>query len=108
MDFNKNDDYKQKYKLLKKIGRGNFTEVYKAENINTKELFAIKIIKLEDIKLELENTATGDEVTNNFSYFINCIKNEIQNMKICCANNENSVKYYESYETDSELVIILE
>ena len=34
--------------------------------------------------------------------------NEIENMKICSENNDNSVKYYESFETENEFAIVLE
>ena len=34
--------------------------------------------------------------------------NEIKNMEICGENNENSVKYYESYQTEKEFAIVLE
>ncbi len=33
---------------------------------------------------------------------------EIKYMKICGDKNENSVKYYESFETENEFVIIME
>ena len=45
---------------------------------------------------------------NLFIYYINKLKNEIKFMEICGENNENSVKYYESYETEDEFVIIME
>ena len=38
----------------------------------------------------------------------NKIKSEINNMIICGTNNENSVKYYESYEDEKELLIVME
>jgi len=41
----------KKYILVEKIGEGSFGSVYKAENIRTKELVAIKVEKRNDIGL---------------------------------------------------------
>ena len=54
MDSHFKENFRKKYKTIKKIGFGNFTEVYQVENIKTKELRAIKIIKLDDIKLHIK------------------------------------------------------
>ena len=53
MDYHLKKNFKNKYNILKQLGKGEYTEVYKVENKNTKEIRAIKIIKLEDIKLGL-------------------------------------------------------
>ena len=99
------DDYKNKYKTIKKIGVGNNTDVYLAENLQNKEKRAIKIIKLEDIRLQLENSEEGNELLKSI---INNLKNEIKNMEIIGNNHENSVKYYESFETENEFAIVME
>ena len=101
-----NQDYNKKYELEKtRIGFGIYTEVYKAKNKVTKELRAIKIIKLDAIKYELEKEG---ETTQGLKDYIDNINNEIENMKICAENNENSVKYYESFQTKNEIAIVLE
>ena len=102
-----NQDYKKKYELLERIEYGAYTEVYKAKNINTKELRAIKIVKLDVIKDEFERDE-GDDARQKFKDYIAGIKNEIEYMKICAQNNKNSVKYYESFENDKEFAIVLE
>ena len=108
MNSHHKEDYRDKYRLIKKIGIGNFTAVYKAENKN-KELRAVKIISLGDIKLELESELfSNEEVNEKFNEYIKDLKFEIENMKICAENNENSVKYYESFETDEEFVLVME
>ena len=101
-------DYKNKYRIIKIIGKGEFTEVYKVENKNTKELRALKIIKLEYIKLELEKGNSLENVNEKLSDIIYDIKNEINNMNICGKNNINSIKYYESFQNENEFVIVLE
>ena len=103
------EDYKNKYKIMKKIGVGNNTEVFIAENKQNEEKRAIKIIKIEDIRLQLNNNFSTDEVNQQIKDIIyRLMNNEIKNMLICGKNNENSVKYYESYETEEEFAIIME
>jgi serine/threonine protein kinase len=102
------EDFRNKYKTIKRIGYGNCTEVYKGEEKETKELRAIKIIKLDAIRMELLKENTEEEADKLFDDYINKLKNEIKFMEICGENNENSVKYYESYETEDEFVIIME
>ena len=108
MNSHHKEDYRNKYRLIKKIGVGNFTDVYKAEN-EKKELRAVKIINLGDIKLELEEEFfTDEQVNEKFNEYIKNLKFEIENMKVCAENNENSVKFYESFETDEEFVLVME
>jgi serine/threonine protein kinase len=45
----------KKYKLLEKIGNGSFGSIYKAENIRTKELVAIKVENIESETKLLKN-----------------------------------------------------
>ena len=108
MEYNFKGEYKNKYELIKKIGRGQYTEVYKAKNKKTKELKAIKIIKLDDIREQIEKENIPENVSQKLKDYINCIKNEILNMEICSENNENSVKFYESFESENEFAIVLE
>ena len=98
-----NENYLNKYNKIKKIGIGNFTEVWEAENKENKEKRAIKIIKLDDIRLEAK--VNPDEEIQGI---IEDLKNEINNMIICEENNINSVKYYEAFQTENEFVIVLE
>ena len=108
MYLNSQEDYKKKYKLIKKIGIGNYTDVYKAEIIKSKELRALKIIKIGDIKLELNGLYMEEEVEIKINDYLKNLKYEIENMKICGENNENSVKFYESFQTNDEFVIVME
>ena len=108
MNYHHKDDFRNKYKTIKRIGYGVCTEVYKGEKIETKELRAIKIIKLDAIRMELFKENTDEEADKLFDAYINKLKNEIKFMEICGKNNENSVKYYESYETEDEFAIIME
>ena len=102
------EDVKNKYTLKQKIGTGNYTDVHKAENKKNKEMRAIKIIKLEDIRLDLKDNYTEENIEEEINKYIEDIKNEIDKMKICGENNENSIKFYESFETDDEFAIVME
>ena len=104
------ENYHEKYEILKenKIGSGYYTEVYKAKHKQTNELRAIKIIKLDEIREQLKRENLNDDVNKQIEAHKNCLKNEIKNMEICSCKNNNSVKYYESYETQNEFAIVLE
>ena len=106
MNLHLNEDYNKKYKNLKKIGAGNFTDVYETKIINENEKRAMKIIKLEDMRLNLDDEF--EDADQEINERINKLKNEIENMKICGNNNENSVRYYESYQNEKEFAIIME
>ena len=84
------EDFRNKYREIKEIGKDYYFTVYLAENKQNKELRAIKKINLVKIR-DLEDPMNG-----------------IRNMIICGKNNENSVKYYESFETENELAIVME
>uniref|UniRef100_A0A3P8SLG6 non-specific serine/threonine protein kinase n=1 Tax=Amphiprion percula TaxID=161767 RepID=A0A3P8SLG6_AMPPE len=65
------------YELIHRIGCGTYGEVFKARNIRTSELAAIKIVKLDP----------GDDITS--------IQQEITMMKEC--KHKNIVAYFGSY-----------
>ena len=102
-------DHQNKYAILReeKIGCGYYTEVYKAFQKQSNEIRA-KIIKLNEIREELKRENLKEDVSEEIEGHINILKNEIKNMEICSVNNNNSVKYYESFETKNEFAIILE
>ena len=92
------------YETIEKIGVGQVTDVYKARNIKTKELRALKIIKLDHVKTLIEQDG-GD-----LEDYIKRLKNEINNMILCEKNNINSIKFFEYFEikTEYKFVIVLE
>ncbi|XP_035772083.1 mitogen-activated protein kinase kinase kinase kinase 2-like [Neolamprologus brichardi] len=65
------------YELIHRIGCGTYGDVFKARNIRTSELAAIKIVKLD----------SGDDITP--------IQQEITMMKEC--KHKNIVAYFGSY-----------
>ena len=49
-----------------------------------------------------------DNIDNEFKSYFKYFLNEIEYMKICCKDNINSVKLNEYYDTEKELVIVME
>ena len=75
------------YKILQKVGQGNYGSVYKIEKIETGEIFAAKICKIE---------------SNNSESF----KREINMLKQC--DSPYILKYYASYIKKNIIWIVLE
>ena len=104
MKFN---NYKDCYDIIKEIGNGLFSSVYKAKHKDKEEYVAIKIIDKEKIKLGLRNEYSKQDIQQEYNKIAN-FENEVKYMKICGENNENSVKYYQHFETDNEFIIVME
>ena len=76
------------------IGKGQFGEVYSGIYIKTKELVALKYLKVDDLYI------------NGGDYLINTIKTEEENMKKCeCLN---SVKCFGHYIDGDYHVMVME
>lgn len=100
-----------KYKLLEKINEGSFGSVYKAENIMTKELVAIKLeTKSEDIR-SLKNEAKIYQylgnldgiprikifgTTNNMNYLV---------IDLLGDSLDNVIKYYKALSLKTVLLL---
>ncbi|XP_049546142.1 mitogen-activated protein kinase kinase kinase kinase 5 isoform X2 [Anopheles darlingi] len=76
------------YELIHKIGSGTYGDVYKAKQLQSNELAAIKVIKLEQ----------GDD--------IQIIQQEILMMRDC--RHSNIISYYGSYMRHDKLWICME
>ncbi|XP_057711153.1 mitogen-activated protein kinase kinase kinase kinase 2 isoform X1 [Corythoichthys intestinalis] len=76
------------YELLHRIGCGTYGDVFKARNIRTSELAAVKIVKLD----------ACDDITS--------IQQEITMMKEC--QHKNIVAYFGSYHRNAKLWICME
>jgi len=94
MDNNeiKDDDFTKYYEIKEEIGRGQF-KVFKGINKKSGEIRAIKIIEIYN---------------NKDNIFLKYLNNEINNMKICSEENDNSVKYYEHFHYKDKFVIVME
>ena len=107
---NTKEEFNNKYELIKQIGKGVHTIIYKAKIKNTSELRAIKLINKEEIKNNLKNEYNSTNIEEKFNEIQINLLNEIKFMKVCSENNENnnSIKYYEYYNTNENLIIIME
>ncbi|XP_076005699.1 mitogen-activated protein kinase kinase kinase kinase 2 isoform X2 [Genypterus blacodes] len=76
------------YELIQRIGCGTYGDVFKARNIRTSEMTAIKIVKLDPC----------DDITS--------IQQEITMMKEC--KHKNIVAYFGSYHRNTKLWICME
>ncbi|XP_061103523.1 mitogen-activated protein kinase kinase kinase kinase 6 isoform X2 [Conger conger] len=76
------------YELIHRVGSGTYGDVFKAREIKTSVIAAIKVVKLDP----------GEDVT--------CIQQEISMMKEC--THRNIVAYYGSYLRNNKLWICME
>ncbi|KAM3849659.1 mitogen-activated protein kinase kinase kinase kinase 2 [Diretmus argenteus] len=76
------------YQLIHRVGCGTYGDVFKARNIRTSQMAAIKIVKLDP----------GDDITS--------IQQEITMMKEC--KHKNIVAYFGSYHRNTKLWICME
>lgn len=83
------EDPSSKYELLHELGKGSYGAVYKARDIKTSELVAIKVISLSE----------GEEGYEE-------IRGEIEMLQQC--SHPNVVRYLGSYQGEEYLWIVME
>ncbi|XP_022725177.1 serine/threonine-protein kinase 10-A isoform X2 [Durio zibethinus] len=83
------EDPSTKYELLNELGKGSYGAVYKARDIRTSELVAIKVISLSE----------GEEGYEE-------IRGEIEMLQQC--SHPNVVRYLGSYQGEEYLWIVME
>ncbi|TYG90485.1 hypothetical protein ES288_A12G185900v1 [Gossypium darwinii] len=83
------EDPSTKYELLNELGKGSYGAVYKARDIRTSELVAIKVLSLSEGEQGYEE-----------------IRGEIEMLQQC--SHPNVVRYLGSYQGDEYLWIVME
>ena len=105
-------DWKDFYEVeLPRIAKGGFAEVYKVKIKNKDNEFrAIKILDLVDIKQKIDSNFNIKDPEKAFKKSKKDIFNELNNMIICSNHNknENSIGYYDYFETEKEFAIVME
>ncbi|CAD8052684.1 unnamed protein product [Paramecium sonneborni] len=84
------NDLGNKYCNFKEIGFGSYATVFHAECLTTKKNVAIKMFSKQGIQVQI-------------LFYLN---QEIEILKRC--NHENIIKFYEKYETQNTVYIVLE
>ena len=85
-------NFHKNYKAIEKIGRGNFANVYLANNLQDDNQYAIKAFQ-KDI---IETQSKG----------ITSLENEIKIMRKL--DNNNVIKLHEIYETKNSFYMVLD
>ena len=104
-------DLKIDYELINKLGEGGNGVVFKALNKKNKKEYAIKKIDKIKIKNYFKNTFFSDPTEEDMKPYIDTFLKEIENMKVAEGKNqenENTVKFYEYFDTNDEFDIVME
>ena len=106
------EDFKNKYDLVKSRGEGGFGHVYEIKVKKTGEKRAVKIISKETIINDFIKTHDyKDPTEKQKKELLKDIYKEIEFMKIIEGKNKdniNTVKYYENFENDNQIAIVME
>ena len=102
------NNYKDFYDKMHKIGEGGFGAVYKVKVKGKDKYRAIKIINKELIKKGLRNEYNKQDIEKEYLPIKRDLNDEVKFMKICGNNNIYSVKIYEYFDTEQEFIIVME
>ena len=83
------NSFKHNYQKMYRIGNGSFGKVYKAKELKTGNIVAIKQISIKNSEMNYENILKEIELLSNISH-------------------PNIVKYYKHYEENEKIYIIME
>ena len=108
------EDYKIYYEKGPFLGQSEFCTIYGGKEKESQKEKAIKIIDKSQVKRSIisqKPEASQKEIEREMLIVFNTFKNEAKNMKILQGNNkenENAVFIDKCFETDEEIVIIME
>ena len=89
--------------MLDDLGAGNFGKVYKAEDLKTKEVFAVKVYSIAAIE---ENPELNVPIMKE------CVQNEIKTMRIISRvpdeKTKNLLRLYEVHEVNNHIFLVMD
>jgi serine/threonine protein kinase len=91
IEIKEKDDVFKRFEKIKMLDKGEFSEIYKVVEKNTKKEYALKIYDVDN---------------GSKDYLIECIKREIEITNKCKC--ENVIKIYEVIKTNNAYILILE
>ena len=109
--FRKNKDFRDFYVLMDELGRSQIGVIYKAKEIKTNEIRAIKILDKKTIRERYKKKRYHEINDEEMKPYIKAFFNEYKNMKIVLdknRGNQNTVKLYEIFQTNNEIAIVME
>lgn len=83
------------YFFKETIGKGAYSKVKRAMNLQTKKEYAVKILNVRLLKKKKKTVGTSSEGTIKINYMIEDAMNEIKLYKSLPAMNDNILKLYE-------------
>ena len=103
-DSNSSSIIKNTYKIKEFLGKGSYSKVYSAEDINNKKLYAIKILS-EDNYFEFEKEIKMNKIVSSLKnpYVINMIECGEEEIKIDTDTSENKQYIVLDYASKGEL-----
>ena len=103
-------DFRNYYQVGERIGGGGFGEVFEAKLKRNNKGRAIKIMDKKKIKEEIKKEKIREPTDEDMKPYIDGFYNEITIMEILEGekDNDNTVKFYEFYNTEKEFVIVME
>ena len=109
MKERKNDDFRCYYDILRKIGTGAFNEVYEVKMKNSNEKRAIRIYDKSIFKHDCYRRYFCEPTDEDLEPYYEEFYKEIEIRKILeDKNNDNALKYYEYFNNEKELAIVVE
>ena len=108
---NRSDNFRDYYQIEEQsIGATNFAIVYKAKCKIKNENRAIKVFDKSKVRSNYRRDNLNEISDEEMQIYVNGFFNEIEHMKILAGNEENNniVKFYEYYQNDKEIAIVME
>ena len=104
-------DFRKYYDIIDKIGVGGFSKVYQVNLKGTNIKRAIKVINKDSIREEFKSQHIKEMSNEEMNTYVEEFINEIKNMELAEGknkDNENTVKFYEYFNNEKEMAIVME